>query len=512
VATRMGTTRRLAFSLAAIALAAVAVSQSALSGADFTAQSSNPGNSFQAASSFEKVRVASGTYTGNGGDNRQILGLAFQPDVVIVKGNNTQVAITRTSMMSGDASKPLSGATALSADRIQSLDSSGFTLGTNAQVNANGTAYYWIALKAASDELKLGTYNGNGTSQSITGLGFSPEYVITASVGADRAVQRFAGMSSTYRFDAATGQPTAITSLGADGFSVGSSTDANRNGTAYQYLAFNDTPGRVDTGSYNGNGLDNRDIGGIGFQPHYVIVRADDTVTARPGVHRPAALGGDSTLRFDANANLANAIQALQADGFQVGTDTGVNVNNVAYHHLAVRDGNAGACTSPGAATVQASADTYVDQGSPTSNFGTASNLFVRSNSSSANRRTLVRFNLPALPSGCSVRGAMLRLFSTAAVTGRTIAAYRAAASWTETGATWNNQPGTTGAAANSASGTGWRTWDVASHVQAMYSGANDGFVLRDQTENAAANPQQTYQAREGTTNGQDPELVITFG
>lgn len=511
MATRMGTTRRLAFSLAAIALAAVGVSQSALSGADFTAQSSNPGNNFQAASSFEKVRFASGTYTGNGGDNRQIIGIGFQPDVVIVKGNTNQGAVIRTSTMSGDTSKPLGGGATPGTNRIQSLDADGFTIGTNAIVNSNGVAYHWMAFKSAVGELKLGSYTGNGTSQSITGVGFTPEYVATFSRANDPAVEHFAGMGSTFRFEADTGAPGRITSLDADGFTVGSAATVNRAGTTIDYVAFNDVPGRIDAGSYTGDGTDNRSIAGTGFQPHYVMVRADDTATLRQGAHRSASNAGDSSMHFSATANAADLLQALEADGFQVGTNGNVNANGVSYHHLAIRDGNAGSCSSPGAATVQASADTLVYQGLPTSNFGTVSDLFVRS-SSNDNARTLVRFNLPALPSGCSVTGATLRLFSTSAVNGRTIEAYRAAASWTETGATWNNQPGTTGAAANSASGTGWRTWDVASHVQAMYSGANDGFVLRDQTENAAANPQQTYQAREGTPNSQDPELVITFG
>ena len=39
--------------------------------------------------------------------------------------------------MSGDASKPMTGSTALVADLIQSLDANGFTLGS-AQVNQHG--------------------------------------------------------------------------------------------------------------------------------------------------------------------------------------------------------------------------------------------------------------------------------------------------------------------------------------------------------------------------------------
>jgi hypothetical protein len=504
-------TKRLAFALAALIAASSAAAATQLSTAAFTAQTSNPSNLFQAATSFENLRVASGSYTGNAADGRSITGAGFQPDLVIVKGNTTQVAVARTSTMSGDSSKPLVGATPLQSDRIQSLEPNGFTIGTDAQVNSSGVTYNWTAFKAAAGELRLGTYTGNGTSQSIGGVGFSPEYVAVLGAGANNATQRFSGMTRAFRFDAATGQTTAITSLDADGFSVGSSIDANASGTTYDYLAFNDVAGRVRTGTYTGDATDNRAIGGVGFQPQYVLVRANDTATARRALARPQALTGDSTLRFDAMFNGSNRIQALQADGFQVGTDGDVNATGVTYHYLAVK--NPGSCANPGSQTVQPTADAYVDQASPSSNFGTSSDLFVTSKSGSANRRTLVRFNLPAVPSGCSVTGASLNLYSTSAVTGRTIGAYRAGGSWTETGVTWNNAPAPTGAGVTGPSGTGWRTWDVTSQVQAMYSpGPNDGFVIRDESEGDPASPEQKYQSRDGTPDGQDPELVVTFG
>jgi Tfp pilus assembly protein PilW len=81
--------------------------------------------------------------------------------------------------------------------------------------------------------------------------------------------------------------------------------------------------------------------------------------------------------------------------------------------------------------------------------------------------------------------------------------------SWTETGVTWNNQPAPAGAAVNTASGTGWSEWSVASLVTEMYSGSNYGFVVRDETEDSATAQLQTFYSREG---GIAPELVITFG
>jgi hypothetical protein len=65
--------------IAGLVLALGAAWTTAISGANFTATSSNPNNTFTAASSFPGIRVASGTYTGNGTDNRGITGSASNP-------------------------------------------------------------------------------------------------------------------------------------------------------------------------------------------------------------------------------------------------------------------------------------------------------------------------------------------------------------------------------------------------------------------------------------------------
>jgi hypothetical protein len=166
-------------------------------------------------------------------------------------------------------------------------------------------------------------------------------------------------------------------------------------------------------------------------------------------------------------------------------------------------------CQNPGTVTLTANRDSYVNQSSANQNFGTASDLFVESKSGNQNRRTLVGFNLPAVPTGCAVTGATLRLFSTAAVNGRTLDAYRAAGAWTEPGVTWNNQPATSGTAASAASGTGWRAWAVTPQVLEMYSGTNHGFLIRDRTENATSAAEQKFDSRENTNR---PQLLLTFG
>jgi hypothetical protein len=164
---------------------------------------------------------------------------------------------------------------------------------------------------------------------------------------------------------------------------------------------------------------------------------------------------------------------------------------------------------SGGTQTASADADSWVDQLLSVVNFGTDTSLNVQSMLGD-NRRLLVHFALPSLPSYCSVTAATLKLFATSAASGRTLQAFRAASSWTETGVTWSNQPTTTGSASTAPSGTGFLSWNVLSQVQAFYSGSNFGFVVKDASESAAVAASEAFSSREAASN--PPQLVLTFG
>lgn len=319
-------------------VAIVAIATTKASDAAFTAQRSNPSNQFTAASSFERMRISSGTYTGNGADNRNIA-VSFQPDLVIVKSNNGQTAVARTSTMTGDSSKPLGGAVADATNMIQALPATGFQVGTNARVNSNAVSYSWVALTKAQGTMSVGSYTGNGAaSRSLTGLGYSPEAVMVLGANASAPVLRIAGMSTGFAFDGGTGVANSLTSLDADGFSVGASSSTNTNAQAYRYVSWNERAGLTDAGSYTGNGAAARNITGVGFSPAFALVRSSSTSTARAGIWRPSAVAGTASLRFNAAANDSTAITGLQADGFQVGTSNDANANANPYAYLALRD------------------------------------------------------------------------------------------------------------------------------------------------------------------------------
>jgi hypothetical protein len=173
------------------------------------------------------------------------------------------------------------------------------------------------------------------------------------------------------------------------------------------------------------------------------------------------------------------------------------------------------ACSSPGTQAIGASKDSYVDSLLAGQNFGTATTLEVGPAQVLvlAQQRALVGFELPAIPARCTLRTATLRLYATKPAGGRTIEALQLNGAWTETGVNWSNQPSTTGTAATSASlgAAGWQEWNVLGQVEAMYGGVDDGFLIKDSVDSAVLSPHQSYQGREGTPDGQDPQLVLDF-
>jgi hypothetical protein len=187
-------------------------------------------------------------------------------------------------------------------------------------------------------------------------------------------------------------------------------------------------------------------------------------------------------------------------------TDEAEHVDQTpATHSWTITQGCSGSTVTLGAA-----ADSWILQDSANQNYGTDGGLKVDTKSG-GNARAAVRFNLPAIPAGCQVTNAKLRLYAASYKTGRTLHALRLLTAWTESALTWNNQPQTTGAAATVASGSGYREWTVTSQVQAMYApGANHGFLVRDSVENGTGLDQVFNSREKGTDN--PPRLVLTFG
>jgi large repetitive protein len=167
-------------------------------------------------------------------------------------------------------------------------------------------------------------------------------------------------------------------------------------------------------------------------------------------------------------------------------------------------------CNSPGSQTVTSSEDAFTLQDKPDDNHGTENSIFVKRDNNGNIRRAWVKFPLPALPSGCMVTSAVLRLHVSIGPGTQTLAVYRAGAAWTETGITWNTEPAAVGMAVTADStGAGWVQWTVTNLVTALYAGSNFGFSVRDANE-LGPGGQKNIESREDGSN--PPELTVTWG
>ena len=280
------------------------------------------------------MQVAYGTYTGDGSDNRSITGVGFQPNIVFIKGNAAQFLAARFSSETGDVSLNLANTVGEVADKIQSLDSDGFTIGTNAEVNSNTVAYYWTAILADAADCEVGSYVGNGSDNRNISIaaGFNPDLVIIQNGTGDQGVFRTSSHTGDdcSRFNGSANEANSIQGFGTGTFQVGTSTRVNTNLTTYFYAAFK-SGASMAVGTYTGDGADNRDIT-CGFAPVMVTVKRGGTSAA---VYRNASFSGDSSGVYTATSPGANQIQAFGGTTFQIGTNAVVNTSANNYYWFA---------------------------------------------------------------------------------------------------------------------------------------------------------------------------------
>jgi len=270
---------------------------------------------FQVQTAFS-LTWAYDTYIGNGVDNTAITGLSFQPDLVIIKGTAATPAFIRISAESGANSKQMDVAGAYATDAIESIVPTGFNIGTNAAVNTNGATYNFVAFQAGSD-LVVGSYTGGGGfSQTISGLGFTPAFVIVFSnYSLNTPVYTTTEMVSSGAAEFGNAQiwTNYITALNSGSFTVGSY--CCNSGQVYYYAAFKAVAGTLTTGLYSGIAAD-QNISTPGMTPNYVIA-ANGSVFEVPVQKMPSNAAAESA-PFAAKATNTTDITALNASSFTV--------------------------------------------------------------------------------------------------------------------------------------------------------------------------------------------------
>lgn len=291
--------------------------------------------------------IATGTYTGDGTDNRNItVPTSFAIKFIYIKRSDS------ASTTSGCAVGSISGMgdgtflgfenRDLQTNLVQSMGTGTFQVGSGATVNTNAVTYYYLCLGGDDSDIKVGTYTGNsGDNHAITGIGFQPETLIVKGNLNSYAATRFGTSGdSTQFFGDVPNLSDFIQSLDSDGFTLGTQATVNASATTYYYCAIKSVSGQTKVGTYTGNGSDNTNITGVGFQPEMVWIKQGSS--SQMLCWTDTAHSADSTsFTNPSTANAANAIQALQSDGFQLGTSGHVNTNSASYYYYAVKNASA---------------------------------------------------------------------------------------------------------------------------------------------------------------------------
>jgi hypothetical protein len=178
--------------------------------------------------------------------------------------------------------------------------------------------------------------------------------------------------------------------------------------------------------------------------------------------------------------------------------------------------------------------DAMVEQTNAGTNYGTNAHIEVETHTTTQIRtyiEFLVSACVPAIPGGAIIRSATLRLYLTTVPAGtcRTEDIFPVTASWTEAAITWTNQPfGTTlnnpasghtaqmqvGATCGTNKAAGYVSgWAVTSDVQNFVKtpATNYGWMIRDDVEGSATAYTAIYEAKNGGSATEDPQLVISY-
>lgn len=195
----------------------------------------------------------------------------------------------------------------------------------------------------AGSQMETGWYTGNGTSQSITGVGFIPEIVIIKGDTYQSAVMRTDSMTGDNAKDLSSSsslQAGLITSLDTDGFSVGGDYRVNKGPmpfyTYYYWAAFNAEGYQAEVGTYTGDGAASKTITtGLSNLGYAIVLPAGGEYV----VHRSSSM--TKSYRFWYCNGTGDAIGSVSGSSFTVGQHSGtgvnLNVNGATYHYAAFK-------------------------------------------------------------------------------------------------------------------------------------------------------------------------------
>lgn len=181
-----------------------------------------------------------GTYTGDGNDDRQI-NVAFQPDYVIIIPENAQDIVQRFGPQTDEKSYSF-GTSVYTGNRIQSMNASGFEIGTAWEVNRSGRNYHFVAFKESA-MVEIGTYLGDDNLGRTIPTTHDPNFVIVqgdANYHSQQLAFNWDPCGSLIFLGGSFNVDRRIDKLTTSSFVVGNHQTVNKLGRDIYYALFND--------------------------------------------------------------------------------------------------------------------------------------------------------------------------------------------------------------------------------------------------------------------------------
>jgi hypothetical protein len=286
-------------------------------------------------SNGEKYNNSIGVTYGATYTTGDVIGIAFDADAgtLIFYKNNTSQGTAFTGLTSGPYYFAISGRTSGTPNNCS------INFGQQPFVYTPPTGFNRLntfnlptptigatAPTLASKNMNIALYTGTGSSQSITGLGFQPDWTwikernASADHGLYDAVRGVQKQLESNNTDAETTETTGLTAFGSDGFTVGAL--AQLNTSADTYVAWNwkangagvtNTAGTITSTvsanasagfsilTYTGNNTSGATVGhGLGVKPSFIVVKKR-TGTDGWGIYH-TSLGATKTMELNLTA------------------------------------------------------------------------------------------------------------------------------------------------------------------------------------------------------------------
>jgi len=273
-------------------------------------------------------------YTGDGNDDRDIVfdvtDTSLQPNFLWSARRDSGDNLSIYDSVRGDGKElrtAESGAAYDRSDNIQALNSNGFQVGTDSQVNASGGTYVsWAWKESATSGFDIVAFTGTGAAQNIShSLSAKPEFIICKSRSAIGNWYTYHGANTAapetdffqLQNTDATADSAAVwndTAPTTSVFTVGTTFD---DGTTYIAYAFASKQGFSKFGSYTGNANADGAFVYTGFRPAFVIMKN-------------TADGGAAWQLFDNKRNTYNQMTGRLFPNSGVAENTDAN-NNIDF-------------------------------------------------------------------------------------------------------------------------------------------------------------------------------------